>query len=343
MRIYPEQLPQQLHKKLLPLYLLLGNEPLFQLESHDKIQHIATDRGFLERHRFTLDNNVNWEDVFHCQQAFSLFSNQQILDLEIPESGLNAANANQLRTLIEQQTADILIIIQGPRITKAQEKAKWFQTACASGAYVPCNTPDSQQLPTFIQNRCRQLNLHPDQESILLLAQWHEGNLLALAQSLEKLRLLFPEGELTLPRLQETLNRNSHYTPFQWIDSLLAGKANRCQRILHQLESEGVEIIILLRTLQRELTQLYKLQEQLKNGQSLQQLFYTHRVWQTRQTLYQSALSRLTLIAIIQLLHQLTRLELSVKTEYQQTAWASLSALCADACGASPHLTPISF
>lgn len=84
-----------------------------------------------------------------------------------------------------------------------------------------------------------------------MLAQWHEGNLLALAQSLDKLALLYPDGLLTLIRIEEALNRNNHFTPFQLVDTLLSGQAKRAQRILRQLESEGTEVIILLRTLQK--------------------------------------------------------------------------------------------
>ena len=36
-----------------------------------------------------------------------------------------------------------------------------------------------------------------------MLSQWYEGNLLALNQSLEKLTLLYPDGELNLVRLEK--------------------------------------------------------------------------------------------------------------------------------------------
>jgi DNA polymerase III delta subunit len=49
---------------------------------------------------------------------------------------------------------------------------------------------------------------------------------LAAAQALERLALLFPDGKLTLPRVEQAVNDAAHFTPFHWVDALLAGKVN---------------------------------------------------------------------------------------------------------------------
>lgn len=207
------------------------------------------------------------------------------------------------------------------------------QALDAKGLYIPCNTPEARHLPRFIQGRCQKLGLKPDHESVQLLAQWHEGNLLALAQSLQKLVLLYPDGDLTIVRLEEALSRHNHYTPFQLLDAVLAGQAKRSQRVLRQLQGEGVEAVILLRTLQRELTQLYKMQEMGSKGTSLNNIFENFRIWQSRREVYIGALHRLPLPVIIKLLHQLAELELRVKTDFDYQPWDALSALCAEMCG----------
>ena len=172
-----------------------------------------------------------------------------------------------------------------------------------------------------------------------MLAQWHEGNLLALSQSLYKLGLLYPDGILTIVRLQEALSRHNHYTPFQLIDALLAGQAKRSQRVLRQLQAEGVEATILLRTLQRELTQLYKMQEMGKKGTPLNLIFEQFRVWQNRREMYIGALHRLPLTTLVTILRQLTLLEIQVKTDYDTQPWPALSHLCAEMCDVKTHLS----
>lgn len=333
MRIYPEQLAQQLGKGLRQAYLLCGNEPLLKLESSDVIKQAAQQAGFDERHSFTVDAQLDWNTVLDCCQAMSLFSSRQIIELELPENGLNAQQAKSLQEVIDSIHEDILLLVQGPRLNKKQESTKWFKALDAKGLYIPCNTPEARHLPRFIQGRCQQLGLKPDHESVQLLAQWHEGNLLALAQSLQKLVLLYPDGDLTIVRLEEALSRHNHYTPFQLLDAVLAGQAKRSQRVLRQLQGEGVEAVILLRTLQRELTQLYKMQEMGNKGTSLNNIFENFRIWQSRREVYIGALHRLPLPVIIKLLHQLAELELRVKTDFDYQPWDALSALCAEMCG----------
>ncbi|MGF1764786.1 DNA polymerase III subunit delta [Aliivibrio kagoshimensis] len=336
MRTFPEQLPQKLTQQLHQSYLLFGNEPLLKLEAQDQIRKSAYQQGFEEKHAFTLDKQVDWNLIFDCCQALSLFSSRQIIELEVPDSGLSTTNANQLKALIPLLHSDIILIIIGPRITKAQENTQWFKQSSKQGLFVPCNTPDNQHLPRFIQQRCSKLNLMPDPEAVQILAQWHEGNLLALAQSLEKLALLYPDGKLTLLRIEEALNRNNHFTPFQLTDALLAGKAKRAQRILRQLEAEGIELIILLRTIQKELFQLLKLHEEHSLGLSMQQAFDKYRIWQNKRTFYQAALQRLSSKRLQQLVLLLTQIEIKAKSEFGNDTWPLLGQLCIDMCSIQP-------
>ncbi|HIF9094568.1 DNA polymerase III subunit delta [Photobacterium damselae subsp. damselae] len=333
MRIYPEQLTQTLNKGLRQAFLLFGNEPLLKLECSDTIRQCAEQHGFLERHSFTVDNQLDWNQVLDCCQALSLFSSQQLIELDIPETGLTPTQTKALQQVTAALNPDILLVLTGPRLNKKQEAAKWFKELEPNGVYIPCNTPEAKFLPRFIQGRCQQLGLKPDHESVQLLAQWHEGNLLALAQSLQKLTLLYPDGELTVIRLQEALSRNNHYTPFQLVDALLAGQAKRSQRILRQLQGEGVEPTILLRTIQRELTQLYKMQELGKKGTSLNVIFEQFRVWQNRREIYIGAFQRLPLTTLMLLIKRLSLLEIKVKTDFDTNPWPELSALCAEMCG----------
>jgi len=331
MRIFADRLVEQLNKQLHPTYLIFGNEPLLIQESRQAIQKAALAQGFAERYRFAIDSSFDWNLVYDCCQAMSLFSAQQIIELELPESGVNAGIAKELVSVSEMLHSDIILVVVGGKLTKAQENAKWFKSLSSQGCWVNCLTPDIQRLPQFVQARCRALNLKPDQEAVQMLAQWHEGNLFALTQSLEKLALLYPDGVLNLVRLEESLSRHNHFTAFHWVDALLAGKAKRSQRILRQLEAEGVESVILIRTIQKELTQLLNMANQIK-VKSIGQVFESYRIWQSKRPLYSSALNRLSPSKLIQLLQLLAKTELLVKTQYEQSSWPLLHQLSAEIC-----------
>ncbi len=326
MRVYADKLADSLQRSLLPVYLVFGSEPLLIQESTKAIELKARQEGFEEKHHFTVDNSLDWNLVYDCCQSLSLFCSRQLIVLEIGEAGLNATLSKTLATVADYLNPDIVLIVTGNKLTKAQENTAWFKALMANGCLVNCLTPDLSRLPQFVANRCRQVGLKPDAEAIQTLAQWHEGNLFALMQSLEKLALNYPDGQLTMVRLQESLDRHNHFTPFHWVDALLEGKAKRAQRILRQLESEGVEPIILMRTLQKELFQLLQMRQEL-NSTGLSTVFDKHRVWQNKRPLYSAALYRLSLKNLQRLIQLLAQTEVLAKTQYEQPCWPLLHQL----------------
>ncbi len=100
MRIYAEKLAESLHKTLYPIYLVFGNEPLLLQEAKTAIEKTAQAQGFLEKHRFSADTGLDWNAVYDCCQALSLFSSRQLIEIEIPESGVNAQTAKELSALV---------------------------------------------------------------------------------------------------------------------------------------------------------------------------------------------------------------------------------------------------
>lgn len=325
-RIYPEQLSAQLREGLRACYLLAGNEPLLLQESSDAIRVAATAQGFEEHFSFTLDAQTDWESLFVSCQSLSLFAQRQTMTLQFPDNGPNAAMAEQLVKLSQLLHADILLICRMAKLTKAQENSAWFKALSAQAVLVPCATPEHAQLPRWVAARAKSLKLDLDDAACQLLCYCYEGNLLALAQALERLSLLWPDGKLTLPRVEQAVSDAAHFTPFHWVDALLAGKSKRALHILRQLAAEESEPVILIRTLQRELLLLLTLQRQ-QSSVPLRTLFDQHRVWQNRRALFSEALQRLTLVQIRQAIQLLTRLEITLKQDYGQRLWPELETL----------------
>ena len=292
-RIYPEQLAAQLREGLRACYLLCGNEPLLLQESRDLLRQAAQQQQFSEHYSISLDAHTDWDAIFGICRAMSLFASRQTLLLIFPENGPTAPIGEQLTKLATLLHEDILLILRGPRLTKAQENSARFKALSPHGALVSCQTPEQAQLPRWVATRAKAMKLELDDAANQLLCYCYEGNLLALSQALERLSLLHPDGKLTLPRVEQAVNDAAHFTPFHWLDALLAGKSKRARHILQQLQQEDVEPVILLRTLQRELLLLLTLQRRMASA-PLRTLFDQHKVWQNRRPLVTRALQRLS-------------------------------------------------
>ncbi|SEQ56002.1 DNA polymerase III, delta subunit [Rosenbergiella nectarea] len=324
-RVFPEQLSTQLNHGLRRYYLLVGSDPLLHHESQQSILVAARSHAFAEHHSFSIDQHTDWDSLFSECQAMSLFSQRQVFILQLAENGPNAAQASQLAQLISLVHEDLLLIIHAPKITKAQENSAWYKGLVDGGLLVTCHTPDHQQLPRWVQQRCRAMSLSIDEPALRLLCYYYEGNLLALSQALERLSLLWPDGVLTLPRVEEAVYDAAVFTPYHWIDALLAGKSKRALHVLQQLQSEDQEPIILLRTLQREIMILLEVSSAPMDGRraAMDKL----RVWQNKRQLYTSALQRLDRVRLRHIIHHLASLEIAVKKDFSAECWPALNAL----------------
>ena len=325
-RLYPEQLRAQLNEGLRAAYLLLGNDPLLLQESLDAVRHVAAAQSFDEHHTVQLDNNTDWNALFSLCQAMSLFASRQTIQILLPENGPNAAMNEQLATLVSLLHSDLILIVRGNKLTKAQENAAWFTQLAPHAVLVTCQTPEQAHLPKWVAARAKQHNLQLDDAANQLLCYCYEGNLLALAQALDRLSLLWPDGKLTLPRVEQAVNDAAHFTPFHWVDALLSAKSKRALHILQQLRLEGSEPVILLRTLQRELLMLITLKRQSAHT-PLRSLFDKHRIWQNRRAMTTEAINRLSHEQLRQAVQLLMRAELTLKQDYGQSVWAELESL----------------
>ncbi|MCL6327235.1 DNA polymerase III subunit delta [Pectobacterium polaris] len=331
-RLYPEQLTAQLHEGLRGCYLVFGSDPLLLQESLDSIKRVAQQHEFSEHFSFILDLHTDWDAIFSTCQALSLFASRQSLLLVLPENGPNAAMSENLVKLSGLLHPDILLILRGHKLTKAQENSAWFKALAQDSVYINCLTPEQAQLPRWVAQRAKAMKLTLDEQATQLICYCYEGNLLALSQALERLALLYPDGKLTLPRVESAVNDAAHFTPFHWLDALLAGKGKRAWHILQQLKQEDCEPVILLRTLQRELLQLLALKRRMSDT-PLRTLFDQQKVWQNRRDLLTQALQRLSLQQLQQAVRLLTQVEITLKQDYGQSVWSELESLAMLLCG----------
>ena len=342
-RIFPEQLAVSLKNNLSGIYYLLGQDPLLLSESRDLIIQTAVAQGFDEKFEVQADNSTDWNDLFERCQSIGLFFNKQILILNLPENP-TALLHNNLSELISLLNADVLLILQLPKLTKPMEKQEWFKRAEQYEPHIPlvnCQTPNAEQLPRWVLNRAKTMGLNIEQEAVQLLCYSYENNLLALKQSLQLFALLYPDNKLTFARVKSVVEQASVFTPFQWIDALLEGKESRARRILQGLQAEDVQPVILLRTLQRELLVLLELSKpqqrltDLDQALPLSQLregFDRLKVWQNRRPFFTQAFQRLTYRKLYLILQQLAQLERAVKQDFSADVWDMLADLSVQIC-----------
>lgn len=327
MRLYPEKLAQHLKAGLAPCYFIYGDEPLLKFEALDTLRQAARAQGFDERLRFDADEGLDWDDIFAASQTLSLFSQRQIIELQLPEK-LDKTASERLRELLKQCHPDLLLLITGPKLNQQQQKGAWFSALSNAGPVIPVVTPEGVQFTRWLTQRLKLQGLQVAEDGVRWLSFAFEGNLLALAGEIEKLVLQNLAQPLSLALLQEQVQPHHQFNPFQLFDPLLEGKVKRACRILLQLRAEGIDAGMLCHLFARELNVLLQMQLGLSAGQPFSQLASQLHIWSSRQNLMQGALQRLPLAKLQQLQSMLGAADLAVASFEEDEAWRWLYSIC---------------
>jgi DNA polymerase-3 subunit delta len=134
-----------------------------------------------------------------------------------------------------------------------------------------------------------------------------EGNLLAAHQELQKLGLLYPEGELGFEDIERAVLNVARYDVFKLTEAVLAGQHLRVQRMLDGLQAEGVAEVLVLFTLAEDIRALKRVKDAVSAGRPLPQVLREQRVWGQKERLFERVLPQLspaTLERLLQSAHQ---------------------------------------
>ncbi len=328
MRIYPEQLLQHLKQQLPSCCLIFGDEALLCLEALDQVQQIAKSQGYLEKFSFSLDGNFEKDLIFSEFNSLSLFSEKKIIELTFTKTSKD--NTAFIREITQLLHADILLVLQGPKLNNQQMNSVWFKTLEQQGIFVSTNQPPAHRFPQWVFQRLKTLHLRANKEVVDYLCIHFEGNLLAAKQEFEKLALLYPKQHLTLQQVEQSITTHNHFSLFQWTDSLLAGELTRATRILKQLKAEGTELLLLSATLSNEIQKLLKLSYQSQHTPLAQLLNQQKpKLWPAKQKLISDVLSRLSTSQFEKLTIECAAMEIAIKVENSDNNWLKLEAITA--------------
>lgn len=327
MRLDPERLAQHLQRGLQPLYVVAGDEPLLALEAADAIRVAAVRAGFSERTVLTVERDFNWAALAGSGSNLSLFGTRRVLEIRMPSGKPGSDGAQALQGYARALPPDTLTLVSLPRLDKEAQAAKWFKALEQAGAVVAVYPVKRAELPQWIARRLARQDQRADADTLHFLADRVEGNLLAAHQEVQKLGLLFPPGLLSFADVEQAVLDVTRYDAFQLADAMLAGDAARAVRILEGLQGEGVEPVLVLWAMSREIRLLAKLRTGVRRGAALEGLLREQRVWESRQPLVKGALRRLSEARLLRGLKAAAEADKLIKGLAKGDVWDTLQQL----------------
>lgn len=342
MRVTLEEVAQHLNacagdsSKPLPKVILLnGNEPLLVEEALDGIRQVLKHQGFDERLKYQLETGFDWNKLTGVGQAMSLFAARRVIEFRVPKS-LGAPGTKAITEYCQSPPEDDILIIMMPALDKRQRAAKWVKAIESVGWLADGYDISLQQFPVWLKKRLQTRSLRVEAGVVELMTEQLEGNVLAAAQEIDKLQVLAKDGAVTLKLVTQSLADQARFDVYALTDGCLVGDFNRVLRIKNRLQSEGVEPVIVVWALVREIRLLASISFALQQGQNKGLLFKQNRIWNKREPFVNAALARLTPRMWYQLLEQAAHLDQTVKGQRHSEVgglWYQIEQLCCRLCG----------
>jgi len=319
----------------LPSVILINsNEPLLIEEALDGARKVLTQAGFSERIKYQLETGFDWGKLTGVGQAMSLFAEKRIIEFRVPKA-LGAPGTKAVTEYCENPSSDDILLIMMPLLDKRQRSAKWVKAIESVGWLVDGYDVSTEQFPRWLKQRLQSRALRVEAGVVELLTEQLEGNILAAAQEVDKLQVLAKDGAVSLALASESLADQARFDVYAFSDMCLAGDFSRALRIKGRLQSEGIEPVIVVWALAREIRVLCALAAGIQAGQNKAMLFKQHRIWSKRESLVNAALQRLSSQQCYQLLEQVAHLDQTVKGQrYLEigSLWYQIEQLSARLC-----------
>jgi len=322
LKLTSDSLATHLGERLLPAYLVSGDEPLLAAEAADAVRARARDAGFTEREVHFIERAADWDEVRASAANLSLFAARRVVEIRLGSARPGSAGNAALMALLEAHDPDTLFLILAPRLDRDAQAADWVRAVEAHGAWVQIWPVDPQRLVAWLKGRCRRLKLEASDEALELLAARTEGNLLAAHQELTKL-LLAPGGRVTPDAVLDSVADSARFDVFRLGEAVLAGETARALRVLAGLRAEGTEPTLVLWTLSRALRDVWSARSGGKPP-----------AWQQRhRAALEQALRRASRLPFAALAVRAARADRMIKGRVAGDAWDELALLAADICG----------
>jgi len=341
MKVKPEQLTSHLKKSLAPIYLVGGDEPLQVQESCDAIRKAAREQGFTEREVMNVERGFDWHDILHAADSMSLFGDRKIIECRLPTGKPGDQGGKVLREYASRPSEDNLLMVVCGKLDGQTLRTKWAKELEQAGVLVQVWPVDATHLPDWISRRLASKGIQASGDAIALLVDRVEGNLLAATQEIDKLLLLHGPGRLEVEAVADAVAESARYNIYSLVDTILQGQAGKTVRMLEGLRAEGVDPVLVLWVLTRELRSLSNMSREMRRGTPVESVLGKERVWERRKPLVRNALKRHGLGRWYGFLQQSAQIDQIIKGQSLGKPWDELVQLSLAVAGKTVISKPV--
>lgn len=341
MKLYPDKLDAHLARQSAPVYLLHGDEPYQLMQLGDKLREYARNNGYDERQVLIANEEADWATFREAADSMSLFAEKRIIELRLPTGKPGRNGSDVLKQYCANPATDVLLIITSAKLDRGGSSSAWFKAIDKVGVTIAVYPIEPAKLTRWLGDKLASHGLTAAPEAVSLITERVEGNMLAAAQEVERLALLYPKGELSVEQVLAAVADSARYSIGDLVQSVLAGNSARAVRVVQGLREEAVAPVLILWALSQEIRSGARASEAVERGTGIDAALKGAGVWPSRARPLKVAMARHNAQSWLSMLRSTAHLDRLVKGHAAGDVWDSFESLCIQLSTNSETVLPI--
>lgn len=314
------------------VYWIFGDSLEYQDDVKHQVRTNLSSFDTFEMH--VVENTQELEQVITLSKTKDLFATNKIICLKLLKNSFDKKSQALFEALIDTGTANQKIIITSPTPTLAQLKSKWMQVVEKKILIIEIGKHQINTQKIWLNNFCKQQGISLSSSAKSSLIKHTLNNPTASKQISLVASMIYPEQTIDEYQLDHTLQASPHYSLFELSDAILAGQAIRVHEIIQSHISQSTEIILMLWSIRKLVTELLNYKNQMFMQKSMSVVL--SKVWNSKKKLYEQTLTRLPMKKLKHALTLTQRVDAMIKGQLSGDIISEFEYLCLVL--VSPHL-----
>ncbi len=313
---------------LWPVTAIIGDGVFFITKLGDLWSKKGRNQGYTDRKVLDQAESDISNRVLNEVNALSLFSDCLLVELKLTKPTLDNSLREALIRWLDNPPDDKRLLITGPKLGKNEISSEWYKILNQTHAAIEANSISSHQFSKWLDDELKDQHISMNADARSALQTHTHGNLLAVGQVIERLRMIQPDlakgSMISLDLILEVLTLSSNYTVYDLIDLALKGEIADTNRIADLLNWEGVQATTVLWAISRELDILLQMRFRMDHGEPVNHVINSLRIWRIRENLMRRVVDRLNLTQLRKILRLCHDTDRSIKSVSKEPAWSMI-------------------
>lgn len=325
MIIKHQDVAPSLRKKIHALYILTGQDHYLLNDAALLLKKAWRQQGECDERTIQLNLPADWDILTEEANSYCLFSDLVLLDARCDKKTIDAHAKKTLQQYLLNINPRSLIILRAPNVPSKQLQllANNEHTVLVQAYPLP-----SAVLQRWITSQLASKGIRHDAQTPILIHQYTQGNMLACAQTIEKLALISHENEiLTESAVREQLSDQCDYQLYELAEACINAQSEKAIHLLRQACDNRTEPTLILWLLSQEIRLLIQLSHLRKQSVTLTTACNQLKIWPQKAPAYDATLSRLSITRLYHLLNIAQQLDEQIKSNQSISIWHGLETL----------------